>query len=122
MFLYSRWISLPLHTRIAVASQFGIIKRGPTEVFNNTIKSDGYLIGEVEEALNEVNLLNYLKIEIGPTHAELFDLTLRKMEGKDELVVEPTPEPVPEVPVIVEKPLEVIKTPKKKGGRPKKIK
>lgn len=62
MFLYSRWLQLPLTTRHKLAAHFGIIKRGSTEVFDNQIKSDGYLVKEIEEALNIDAIQKYLGV------------------------------------------------------------
>lgn len=60
IFLYSHWLALPISTRIKIASIFGIIKTGSTEVFNSTIKSDGYKITDIERALNIDALQKYL--------------------------------------------------------------
>ena len=60
MFLYSKWQELPLQTRHKIAAQFNIPKRGPTEVFDNQIKSDGYPIKEIEERLNVLSIADYL--------------------------------------------------------------
>lgn len=120
MFLYSAWCSLSLPTRIALAEKFGIVKRGSTEVSDNTIKSDGYLIKEVEEALNVDALQKYLETEETDMKV-LWTLLVNKIEGK-----------VVEVPVIQE--IGTNTTPNatvefvapsqepKKAGRPKKTK
>jgi hypothetical protein len=63
MFLYSRWLSLPITTRIKIASDFGIIKKGSTHVVDNKIQSDGYVISEVEEALTVPALQKYLNTD-----------------------------------------------------------
>ena len=44
MFLYSSWMSLPINTRHKIAREFGIIKRGSTEVVDNHVKSDVFVI------------------------------------------------------------------------------
>lgn len=52
MFLYSQWLSLPITTRIKIANDFGIIKKGSTHVVNNEIQSDGFSVKDIETALN----------------------------------------------------------------------
>lgn len=81
MFLFSKWLELPISTRHKIAAQFDIIKRGSTEVVGNTIKSDGYIIKEVEEALNIDALQKY--IETTETDmAMLWIWLVEKIEGK----------------------------------------
>ncbi len=82
MFLYSKWCELNISTRHAIAAQFGIQKKGPTEVFDNHIKSDGYLIKEVEEALNIDALQKY----IGTNETDMMVLwmwLIEKIEGRE---------------------------------------
>ncbi len=81
VFLYSKWLSLPLSTRIKIAEQFKIIKKGSTEVFNDTIKSDGYLIKDIEEILNIPTLQDYLNTEESDINL-LWEWMLVKIEGK----------------------------------------
>lgn len=81
MMLYSQWQQLPLSTRIKIASAFGIEKKGSTEVFNDTIKSDGYFIKDIEMALN----INALQLYIGTQetdHQVLWEYLVNKIEGK----------------------------------------
>lgn len=52
MFLYHQWLQLPITTRIRIASDFGIEKKGSTHVQDNVVQSDGYLVKDVEQALN----------------------------------------------------------------------
>ncbi len=82
MILFSQWLSLPLSTRHKIASEFGIEKKGPTEVFNNTIKSDGFLIKDIESALTVERIQKYF----GTTETNLtvlWNYLIDKMEGKD---------------------------------------
>lgn len=60
MFLYSKWLSLDLPTRMKVAEIFGIVKRGSTHVVNDRIQSDGYNVEEVEAALTPDVLRKYM--------------------------------------------------------------
>lgn len=119
MFLYSKWISLPLPTRIKIASEFGIIKKGSTEVFNNQIKSDGYLIKDVEEALTLPALQTYLKTDMDDLSV-LFDFLVQKIESPETAGITTTVE--------VETPPETVTVatteakPIVKRGRPKKVK
>lgn len=60
MFLYSKWLDLPLSTRHEIAKIFGIVKKGSTEVHSNVIKSDGYGIRDIENALTIEVMQKYL--------------------------------------------------------------
>ena len=81
MILYSKWLDLPITTRIKIAEQFGIVKRGSTEVFNNTIKSDGFLIKEIETALAVGALQNYVDEPKETDLVVLWNLMLNKING-----------------------------------------
>jgi len=120
MFLYSKWIDLSISTRHAIASEFGIIKRGSTEVVANVIKSDGYLVREVEAALNIDALQRYLKTDCIDL-PQLWEWLVDKIEGRSvsipTLVVEA---PVaPQMPIKYE--LAVVAKPKgrQKGSKNK---
>lgn len=63
MFLYSQWCELPLPVRHEVAKIFNIPKVGPTEVFSNTIKSDGYLLKDIEAAITVASLQSYMRLD-----------------------------------------------------------
>lgn len=82
---------LPLSTRQAIAAQFGIIKKGSTEVFDNQVKSDGYLITDVEGALHIDAIQRWTGCE-STDFAVLWDALVVKAEGRDvvALVSEPT--------------------------------
>lgn len=60
MFLYSKWFGLPINKRHKIAQAFNIQKKGSTEVFDNTIRNDGYLIKDIEEALTLEAMQKYL--------------------------------------------------------------
>lgn len=60
-FLYSRWLALPLSTRVKIATELGIAKTGSTHVVDNRVESDGYSINTVEAAL-EANESNWDEI------------------------------------------------------------
>lgn len=60
MFLFSRWLDLPLQVRNEIAFLFGIPKKGSTEVHQNVIKSDGYHIKDIENALTVDAMQRYL--------------------------------------------------------------
>lgn len=91
MFLYAQWLNTPLHTRQKVAKQFGITKKHATEVVNNTVKNDGYLIGDIEEALTISALQNYLETE-EREHMILWNMLMDKVEGKTIAVPAPVAE------------------------------
>ena len=113
MILYYQWAELSLATRVKIAGQFGIKKTGPTEVFANTIKSDGYAIKDIEMALTIPALQKFL----GTTetdHTLLWNCMVDKIEGREMKIVD-TPK---EEDKAFEKFADTIK---KKQGRPKKI-
>lgn len=68
-FLYSRWLALPLHIRVKIATEFGIAKTGSTHVVDNRIESDGYNIKTVEAALE--------------AHEHDWDAIVAKAEGRE---------------------------------------
>ena len=80
MFLYGHWLKLPISTRHAIADKFGIVKKGSTEVFNDTIKSDGYLIQDIEGALSLDAMQHYLDTE-ETNAAVLWTMLVDKIEG-----------------------------------------
>lgn len=118
MFLYSHWVNASLATRQKIAKQFGIIKRGPTEVVNDAIKSDGYLLKEVEEALNIDAIQKFLETE-ETEYVLLWNMLIDKVEGREprvELIVSARGNVIANgVPI-------VSINPPKKRGRPAKIK
>ena len=105
--MYHAWMNLPLTTRYEIASQFGIIKKNPTHVFDNVVKDDGFIIKDIEEALTIDALQKYLG-NTETDHTLLWNMTLDKIEGRDQMVVL-TPENFPqsEVPYVEPAPLEV---------------
>lgn len=82
LFLYSKWLGLPISTRIKIAGQFNIQKRGSTEVVDNHIKSDGYNIKEIEEALNIDAIQNYLGVQ-ETDMMTLWMWLIDKIEGRE---------------------------------------
>ena len=100
MFSYSLWRSLELPARIKIANDLGIKKIGPTHVRDNVVESDGYVIGDVEKALNVDALQAYLqtdKIDL----ATLFNMLVKNARGEEvkpvvEAVIEPVKEEIKE--------------------------
>ena len=86
MFMYHSWLELPISTRIKIASQFGIIKKGSTEVFNNTVTSDGYLIKDIELALSKEKLQEFLQIT-EPDTSILWTKMLAKIDNKEVAII-----------------------------------
>lgn len=80
MFLFSVWRSVPLPTRIKIATAFGIAKVGPTHVRDNYVESDGYKIEDVERALNVDALQKYTGLE-STDMAVLFNAVVAIAEG-----------------------------------------
>ncbi len=119
MFLYSHWLELPIQTRHKIANYFGIIKRGSTEVVDNRVKSDGYLIKEIETALSKEKLQAYIGLELDSLPV-LWEMMVNKIEGRGAKVeLQPTIIPKVEEPKVVEpitKPVNAeTKTKKKKS-------
>lgn len=83
MLLYSKWISLPIQTRIKIAADFGIIKKGSIHVVDNHIQNDGYLIKDVEDALNTKAIQKYTGNENQTDLSILWDCLVAKAEGKE---------------------------------------
>lgn len=79
--MYSKWLSLSLETRNKIAVAFDIQKKGATEVFSNTIKSDGYMVQDIEGALTVKAMQDYL----GSTETDkdtLAQMLIDVMEGR----------------------------------------
>lgn len=100
MFLYSKWLSLPLPTRIAIAKELGIAKVGSTHVVDNRVESDGYPMRDVEAALER--------------NEKDWDNIVARAEGREVVEVTGSPEIVSKVEVPADKPTRA-KPPKKKG-------
>lgn len=82
MFLFHQWLELPINTRHEIAARFGIKKRGSTEVVDNAIKSDGYLVKEIEDSLNVKAIQEY----VGTKEADmslLWTWMVEKAEGRE---------------------------------------
>ena len=107
--MYSHWLSLSIGVRHQIAHKLGIVKKYPTEVQDNQIKTDGYDLKDIEVALSVENLQKFLQTN------ETDHETLIKwlIEGKPQ---------TPEIEKHLEE-IEVVKTQfNGKRGRPAKIK
>ena len=112
--MYSYWLELSIGVRHQIAHKLGIEKKFPTEVQDNKIKTDGYLMKDIEVALSVVNLQKFLGT--GETdHALLLKWLI---EGKPETFkgfdTLRTPENMPDT--------DKVKFIPNKKGRPSKIK
>ena len=79
MFLYSKWFQTALVTRDKIAKDFGIERKNGIEVFANEVRSDGYLVKDIEEKLTKEamqQILNTTEDEL----AVLFDMLVEKYE------------------------------------------
>lgn len=129
MFLYSKWTSLPLSTRVKIAEEFHIEKKGPTEVFNNEIKSDGYSLKDIENILTLKAIQDYLDVD-ETDHEILFGYLIDKVEGraikqKEKITILPQEDVVSANKTYEERTGKVAPIPeivKKKIGRPRKEK
>lgn len=122
MFMYHQWVSLPISIRHQLAHKFGIPKKGPTEVFNNEIKSDGYSLKDIEQALTIPNIQEFVESD-ETNHEVLWGYMLEKIMNPAFKAPEPMFEPVP-APNYTTTPdisYDVV-LPIKKIGRPKKVK
>lgn len=108
MFLFSHWLNLNINTRHKIAAQFGIVKRGSTEVVDNVISNDGYKVKDIEEALNIDALQTYLNTQEADM-TKLWVMLINKIEGRE--YVDDIQPPVQEPKIEVKK---------NKGGRPRK--
>jgi hypothetical protein len=116
MFLYSKWLSLPLSKRIELANKLGVAKVRSTHVANDVIVDDGYVISDIEGALT-VEAMQALTGSKSTDVLVLWEL----------LIAEPAVEVVAETPAAPEvtqeekkeAKIEVIKkvTPKKNGTK-----
>lgn len=116
IFLYSKWLSVPIETRVKIAKQFNIPKTGATWVENNVIKSDGYEIKDIEEKLN-VDALQKFLVTDETDMAKLFDMLISCIENP----IPPLPNPVipPEFIIVPREEIKEVKEIKKHYGRPK---
>lgn len=55
MALYSRWLELPLHVRVTIATQHKLERKGNVEVFNNQVIKDGYDLKDIEQVLSSMS-------------------------------------------------------------------
>lgn len=120
IFLYSKWMSLELPTRHAIARVLDIPKSGPTHVQDNRIVSDGYVMEAVEAALDPKNIQKVLDADTDNPE-ELWDLLVHtaafvapKVAPTVEVVVE-----TPVEPVVEEKPEPTLED---SNAKPEKIK
>ena len=99
MFLYHKWLSLPLYVRADIAQKFGIAKVNPTHVADNKVINDGYLIKDVESALSVENIQKFLETKEDDMSV-LFAMLITKIEGKEAPLSEDKP--------VVEKPVKKV--------------
>lgn len=134
IFLYSHWRALPISTRNKIATVFGIAKTGSIHVSNNHVVDDGYQIENVERALNIDALQQYTGSE-SSDFDELWQLMMQKLFDvyvvhTSMLVNMPTSGIIMSKgngtsdTITLSKPTStpLLKTAKKKSGRPKKTK
>lgn len=83
--LYSQWRNLPLSTRQTIAANFGITKKVSIEVFNNEIKSDGFIFEEVEAALTVPAIQRFL--DSGEVDMPiLWEQLVARIEGREPII------------------------------------
>lgn len=78
-FSYSKWLELPLTTRVKLAGVFGVAKTGATEVFSNSVVKDGYAIKDLEEKMTREAMEAYLEPASYSEDDNLFDLVVEKV-------------------------------------------
>lgn len=106
MFSYSKWLELPITTRIAIATKFGIAKVGPTHVVNDKVVQDGYDLRTLESVFSPEKMREVTGLDESDPSA-VFDVFVVKALEEPK-IIESKPITQPEV-----------ATPKKRG-RPKK--
>ena len=114
MLLYSRWCALSLATRNQIAQHFNIPKKGATEVVSNEIKSDGYLIEDIESALTVDSMKAFLKDDSIATLQDGWTKLVNAIEGNE---VEPVASVAPVPPLEVLPADEVKKATKERKAR-----
>ncbi len=143
MLIYPKWVQLPLSTRQAIATQFGVAKVRSIHVSDNQVVDDGFNIEALDAALTDAKIEEFLGVE-STDSLVLWDLLIARFENPVVEVVDSpanieTPvEPVietsveapkeeikeeikEETPVVEEKKEEVVETPvPAKRGRPAK--
>ncbi len=114
LFLYSEWLALSIHTRHKIAEVFGLQKKGPTEVVDNMIKHDGYLLKDIEETLSVEKIQSFLGTDTTDMK-QLWAMLIDTIEGRAvQVTVEPIPELEPEMEPNVDTSVPVIKIKKPK--------
>jgi len=81
MISYHAWTELPIQIRHKIAAQFNIPKKGATEVFDNQIKSDGYLVKDIYDRLNTLSIQMYLETK-ETDMSKLWTWMVEKIEGR----------------------------------------
>lgn len=79
MIQYSKWLAIPLGTRVKIAQEFGIAKNRSTSVINNVVVDDGYVITEVENAMNVQTMQKFCDSKEKDANV-LLDLVVAKIE------------------------------------------
>lgn len=120
MFAYTLWLNLSLATRNKIAKEFNIAKTSSIEVVDNYVKSDGFRVHDVENALTVQSLQSFLGTEESDM-AVLWVEMVKKIESVVDVIPQPKmPEPIK--PEEMPKKIQVITVPevKPKRGRPRK--
>lgn len=86
VFLYSRWMALPLTTKALLAKEFGFAKTGPTHVADNRVVADGYKVDDVENAMDIEAIRRYVGESIADYDA-LWQAMIDKVEGRTPITV-----------------------------------
>lgn len=79
--LYGQWLRTGLSTRQAIAAQFGIAKVSATHVSNDVVVDDGYKVHDIETALHQAVLEDFLGAK--GTLEDLFTLLVDRIEGRN---------------------------------------
>ena len=102
--MYSKWMALPLSTKGKLAQQFGIPKNGAIEVYANTIKSDGFLVHDIENALTLDSMQKFLGTEETDVTI-LWDYLINKIENRTPKIEENIKIEIESIEVMPEKPV-----------------
>lgn len=86
-FPLARWQELPMHTRLALAQQFGIHKSGSVHVIDSRIVQDGYTLQEIQNKLTPDAVREWTGSTVEDIN-ELWDEMVAKAEGRTVTVID----------------------------------
>ncbi len=89
MFLYSKWLELPLSTREQIAQKFGIARIRSIHVSDNRVVDDGYNPKDIDICVN-IEAIQHFINSTESDYNILWSLFIDIIEGRAEVKPEPT--------------------------------